>query len=111
MTVRTTGAPITFAAPFHLPGFDELPAGTYEVETDEQAFESSAGLVYRRVATSLRIPCGSGYEYHLVDPKCLEEALRHDRRPTPGAGEIALEPATWRWVPLWVRSSRATGGG
>jgi hypothetical protein len=61
MPIRTTSTPITFHRPFSLPGVDGLqPAGTYTVETDEELIEGLSFYAYRRVATVIRLPAGSG---------------------------------------------------
>jgi hypothetical protein len=121
MTVRTTRTSVTFKAPFQLPGFEELPAGTYAVDTDEEAFEGNVRTFYHRIATTLRVPKGSGFESRSVQPQDLEQALRHDELTSvkqaadnigDGQGDApAPTPSTnlWRWVPLWVRNSRPDG--
>lgn len=117
MTSRTVRKSMTFSAPFQLAGFEALlPAGTYVVETDEEAFEGHVHTAFRRTATTLRIRAGAAIEYHDVDPKDLEAALRRDQhaerdglapadttraQPQPSG---ALPPKDWRWVPLWVRN-------
>lgn len=123
MTIRTTRESVTFSAPFHLPGFETLlPAGTYVVETDEDALEGQAHTAFRRIATTLRIRTSSAIEHHQVDPDDLEAALRADQKaardrlatavpatervqPSDGAA-----PTNWRWVPLWVRNAPPDGG-
>jgi hypothetical protein len=118
MTIRTTRKAMTFAAPFHLPGFEALlPAGTYVVETDEEAIEGQFRTALRRIATTVRIQTGATIEHHQVDPKDLEAALRRDRDaerdglvpadPTRAQARPsdAPPPRDWRWVPLWVRNT------
>lgn len=81
MTVRTTRKSVTFAAPFRLIGFDEpLPAGSYEVETDEEMLEGAAHTAFRRTATTLRVRKGSVTEHHSIDPADLAAALERDRQ-------------------------------
>jgi hypothetical protein len=118
MTIRTTRTAITFHAPWKVPGFDALPAGTYEVDTDEEVFEGNARTVYQRVRTALRIPTAAGFESHPVVPEDLEKALERDARlagatsAAPGTDEqcpSAAEAKPWRWVPLWVRTSAPDG--
>jgi len=118
MTIRTTRKAMTFAAPFHLPGFEALlPAGTYVVETDEEAIEGQFRTALRRTATTVRIQTGTTIEHHQVDPRDLEAALRRDQDAARGILAPADPPATqtppsdtpaprdWRWVPLWVRNA------
>ncbi len=120
MTIRTTRKSMTFSAPFHLPGFEALlPAGTYVVETDEEAIEGQFRTALRRTATTVRIQIGATIEHHQVDPQDLEAALRRDRDAARGILAPADPPAEqtrpsdgppprdWRWVPLWVRNARA----
>lgn len=121
MTARSTRSTMTFKAPFQLPGFEELPAGTYAVDTDEEAFEGNVRTFYHRVGTTLRVPTGSGFESRSVQPQDLEQALRHDELTAvaPGTDNIgdgqddapAPPPSTnlWHWVPLWARNSRPDG--
>lgn len=114
MTIRTSRKSMTFLTPFHLPEFEEpLPAGTYEVDTDEEVIEGNVHTVFRRVATSLRIRTGGTVEHHPVDPEHLDEALERDQKaartavvPPPALGASLAG----RWVSLWVRNARADGG-
>lgn len=123
MTIRTTRKSMTFSAPFHLPGFEALlPAGTYVVETDEEAFEGHVPTAFRRTATTLRIRTGATIENHQVDPQYLEAALQRDQDATregwvptdrltePVQPSDAPPPSNWRWVPLWVRNTPSDGG-
>ncbi|AMK19463.1 MULTISPECIES: hypothetical protein [Sphingobium] len=122
MTVRTTRKSVTFAAPFRLIGFDEpLPAGSYEVETDEEMLEGAAHTAFRRTATTLRVRKGSVTEHHSIDPADLAAALERDRQaalpttPTPEAASAQAAPSQEaslrhpRWVSLWVRNRPPTG--
>ncbi|WP_238179267.1 hypothetical protein [Methylobacterium dankookense] len=55
--MRTTRKNLTFDRPFKLSAVDDmLPAGTYEVETDEEILEGLSFLAYRRVATTIYLP-------------------------------------------------------
>jgi hypothetical protein len=113
MTVRSTRRSVTFAAPFRLPGFDApLPAGSYTVDTEEEAIEGNLRTVFHRIATTLVVETTGRVEHRAVDPQDLEAALRHDREaaalPTEVLPPRALDPSmpppvSWRWVPLWVR--------
>ncbi|WP_197707526.1 hypothetical protein [Sphingobium sp. LB126] len=90
MTTRTTRKSMTFSAPFHLLGFEApLPAGTYVVETDEEAFEGYVHTAFRRTAASLRIRTGPTIEHHQVDPLHLEAAWQRDQ----DAARSGLVPA------------------
>lgn len=118
MTIRSTRRPVTFSAPFRLSGFEELlSAGTYMIETDEEALEGQSHTGFRRTATTISIQTGATIEHHQIDPRELESALQRDRdadRDEPGRVEQPAEPSgrsdrppptDWRWVPLWVRNT------
>jgi hypothetical protein len=77
--MRTTREPITFAHPFVLDGTEGVqPAGTYNVEVDEELIEGLSFLAYRRIATTIYLPLGSGavgsHQAVRVDPGELEAA-------------------------------------
>lgn len=121
MTKCTSSTSVTFRAPFHLPGIGFLPAGTYAIETDEEAFKSSAGTVYAWIATTLHIPTANGFESHRIELEDLEQAQKRDERAKVEAriggmaadGSDLLGPPSsmnsWPWVPLWVRRARSDG--
>jgi hypothetical protein len=82
MTLRTTKSSVTFGKPFKLKGMDEeQPAGTYEVETDEEVIESHGRTVYVRVATLLLIRSPGMTRTVTVDPNELNAAQERDRDP------------------------------
>jgi hypothetical protein len=57
MTTRWRREAITFQHPFRIKGIDHaLPAGAYEVITDEEMIEGSSFAAYRRVATMIVVP-------------------------------------------------------
>lgn len=57
MTTRSRREVVTFQHPFRIRGIDrELPAGAYEVITDEEAIEGLSFAVFRRVATMIIVP-------------------------------------------------------
>jgi len=113
MTVRSTRSSVTFGAPFSLPGFDHpLPAGSYMVDTEEEAIEGNVRTVFHRVATTLIVLTTGRVEHRTVDPKDLEAALQQDREAAatlpeklpPDVPDPAMPlPSRGRWVPLWVR--------
>jgi hypothetical protein len=60
MSIRTTRKIVKFSNPFSIEGIDRvLPAGNYEVVTDEELIEGLSFPVYRRVATMLLAPTQS----------------------------------------------------
>ncbi len=57
MTTRSRRETITFQHPFRIKGIDRsLPAGAYEVITDEEMIEGLSFAAYRRVATMIVVP-------------------------------------------------------
>jgi hypothetical protein len=85
MTERTTRKIVTFARSFVIDGFDqELPAGQYAVETEEELVSGLSFPVYRRVSTTLyvdRIPGKPGVkEAWRIDPEALDAARLRDSK-------------------------------
>ena len=85
MSTRTLSTAVTFRGPFSLPGIDRLlPAGTYTVETDEELIEGLSFYAYRRVATMIRLPAGSGRQGFSqtvpINPLDLDTAQARDAR-------------------------------
>jgi hypothetical protein len=57
MTIRSRRETVTFKHPFRIPGIERLlPAGAYEVITDEEAIEGLTFAAYRRIATMIVVP-------------------------------------------------------
>jgi hypothetical protein len=57
MTTRSRRETVTFQHPFRIKGIDRsLPAGAYEVITDEEMIEGLSFAAYRRVATMIVVP-------------------------------------------------------
>lgn len=80
MALRTTLSSVSFSRPFVLKGVDgPLPAGAYEVETEEEIIETLHRMVYVRVATLLIIRSIGMTRTVTVDPEDLETALVRDR--------------------------------
>lgn len=91
MATRTTRLTVTFRRPFVLASFDrELPAGSYDIETDEERLDGISFPVYRRTLTVIRLhpsPDHPGATRTLsVDPNELDAALQRDRAPARTAG-------------------------
>jgi len=89
MLTRTRRETVTFHRPFSLEGVGRLlPAGGYEVVTDEELIDGLSFPVYRRVATTMRVP-GQSYqgtvEMLTVDPIDLAAAIERDA-PADGVG-------------------------
>jgi hypothetical protein len=103
VSTRAISGTVTFARPFFLRRIDrELPAGSYAVETEEEALESGSALSYRRIEIRLFIPPIAGKsdaEMWTINPGELDAALALDRqpasRPEPdarGAAEAIAPP-------------------
>ena len=91
MTIRTTKKTMVFHEPFLMLYFDQaLPAGTYEVVTEEEQLEGISFLAYRRLQTYIyrrTPPPKAGLApTHTVDPDDLEAAFMRD-----GNGDHAQE--------------------
>lgn len=57
MTIRSRREAVTFKQPFRIRGINRLlPAGTYEVITDEEAIEGFSFAAFRRIATMILLP-------------------------------------------------------
>jgi hypothetical protein len=96
---RTTRRTVTFTHPFRIAGYeDELPAGDYQVDVDEELLEGLSFEAYRRTGTYLLVGSQAGgrgsAEMRPIDPRDLEAALVRDRGPFDNAepSEAALSP-------------------
>jgi hypothetical protein len=79
MILRTIRSTITFAFPFRLKGMERAQAaGTYKVDTDEQAADRH-GDIFVRVATFLHTRQGASIRIRKVDAEELDAALDRDR--------------------------------
>ena len=83
MTIRSRREIITFKHPFQIRGIDRrLPAGAYEVITDEEMIEGLSFASYRRVATMIMVPAaasrGSTMEMISIGSVDLSDAQRID---------------------------------
>jgi hypothetical protein len=86
MTMRTTKSTVTFTRPFRLDASGEqLPAGRYLIETDEELVDGLSFAAYHRTATVMQLAADSHRpgitEYAVVDPSQLEAALALDAAP------------------------------
>jgi hypothetical protein len=83
MSVRTTRSSVTFNSAFRLKGIDqEQPAGTYEIETDEEQIELTTHTGYVRLATLLYLRSAGITRLIAIDPIDLENALVRDQLAT-----------------------------
>jgi hypothetical protein len=77
--VRTTKSTVTFEAPFTLNEYaGELPAGTYDIEVDEEEIIGVETSAYRRVGTLLFVHQRGSTTSIAVDGQALEAALQAD---------------------------------
>ena len=83
MTIRSRREIVTFKHPFQIRGIDRLlPAGSYEVITDEEMIEGLSFASFRRVATMMMVPAaasrGSTMEMISIGSVDLSDAQRID---------------------------------
>jgi hypothetical protein len=82
MTMRSRRETVSFKHPFRIRGIDRLlPAGAYEVITDEEMIEGLSFASFRRVATMIMVPAAarvSSTEMISIDPADLADARRID---------------------------------
>lgn len=83
MTTRTRSRSVVFRHPFELKGVDRiLPAGAYQVVTDEELIDGLSFPVYRRVSTTIQVPAesrpASSVEVVAIDPQDLKAAQERD---------------------------------
>src|SRR5436853_4855514 len=84
MAGRTTRMSVAFSRPFALEDVDGIqPAGTYRVQTVDVSLDNLSFLAYRRVSTTIELPCvGTARlrrQVMTIDPVELESALTRDR--------------------------------
>lgn len=96
MLTRTRRATVTFQRSFSLKGVGRpLPAGDYEVVTDEELVEGLSFPVYRRVATMMLVPAqssqGRSFEMLTVDPRDLATAVKRDELVSKDVSEPARQ--------------------
>jgi hypothetical protein len=90
MTTRTRRDCVVFNHPFLLKGIDRiLPAGKYDIVTDEALIEGLSFPVYRRVSTMIFVPAqshqASSVEMVAIDPLDLRAVLDRDTPQSPAA--------------------------
>jgi hypothetical protein len=83
MTMRSRCETITFGHPFRIKGIDrELPAGAYDVVTDEEMIEGLSFTSFRRVATVIMVPAAAprsaALEMISIGAGDLADARRND---------------------------------
>jgi hypothetical protein len=83
MTIRSRREIVTFKRPVQIRGVDRLlPAGAYEVVTDEEMIEGLSFASFRRIATLIIVPAatsrGSTMEMISIGSVDLADAQRID---------------------------------
>jgi hypothetical protein len=83
MTTRTRRETIYFRHPFNMKGVDRLlPAGPYEIVTDEEMIEGLSFPCFRRVATMIMVPGAAAHpaamEMVSISSVDLSDAQRTD---------------------------------
>ncbi len=77
--LRTTRSTVRFQRSFTIAPLEEtLPAGIYEIDTEEEIFEGNERRVFVRVATLLYVRSAGKVQIVTIDPKELEAALLND---------------------------------
>lgn len=82
---RTKRKTVVFGHPFVLADVDALlPAGSYQVETDEELLPGLSFIAYRRVRTTIALPAlemetAGERQIVTIDPAQLEAALAKDK--------------------------------
>ena len=67
VTIRSRREAVTFKHPFRIRGVDRLlPAGTYQVITDEESIEGLSFAAFRRVATMILVPGASALAQEMI---------------------------------------------
>jgi hypothetical protein len=77
--MRTRPSTVTFQRPFTLNrDVGELPAGTYNIEIDEEEIQVTDWTAYRRVAIYFHVESSASTRMLSVTPADLESALKQD---------------------------------
>lgn len=97
MTIRTTRKTVIFSNPFSLEGVGRiLPAGTYEVVTDQELIDGLSFPIYRRVATMIMAPTqsprASSVEMLTIEPVDLAVAIERDTLAVKSGSSSAKVP-------------------
>ena len=79
--MRTSKSTVTFQFPFVLNSdVGGLPAGSYEVEIDEEEILAADRSGYRRIATYFYVSSWGSSRMLTIDPAELDAALERDAR-------------------------------
>ena len=99
MSTRTTRKIVEFSNPFSIEGIGRvLPAGSYEIITDEELIEGLSFPVYRRVATMMMASAKSSgtpsTEMLTIDPRNLAAAMERDKHALKVSAVSAKRPGS-----------------
>ena len=84
--MRTTRSTVTFHDPFVLNrDVGELPAGTYDIEVDEEEIPILERTAYRRTAIYFYVESQGSTRTLLIDPADLDAALSRDSERRAGS--------------------------
>jgi hypothetical protein len=84
--MRTTRSTVTFRDPFMLNrDVGELPAGSYDIEIDEEEIPTLDRPAFRRTAIYFYVENQGSTRTLVIDPGDLESALRRDAEKPDGA--------------------------
>lgn len=83
--MRTRKSTITFQRPFSLNSdVGELPAGSYDIEIDEEEILAADRTGYRRTAAYFYVNSPGSTRMLVIDPAQLDAALERDARAPVG---------------------------
>lgn len=83
--MRTRKSKVTFQRSFILNrDVGELPAGTYDIEIDEEELQGSERTGYRQVAIYFYVQTSASTRTLIVSPSDLEFAVQQDSEPVAG---------------------------
>jgi hypothetical protein len=83
--MRTTNTTVTFQGPFILNrDVGELPAGSYDIEIDEEEILTTDRTGYRRIAIYFYVENQRSTRTLVIDPVDLESALERDAETGDG---------------------------
>lgn len=83
--MRTTKSTVTFHDSFILNrDVEELPAGSYEIETDEEEIPTTDRSAFRRTAVYFYVEKQGSTRTLVIDPADLDSALSRDAEKRAG---------------------------
>jgi hypothetical protein len=91
--MRTTKSTVTFYDSFVLNrDVEELPAGSYEIETDEEEILTTERSAFRRTAVYFYVENQGSTRTLMIDPADLESALSRDAGKRAGLATADSAP-------------------